>query len=298
VTCGAKIDAEIDAACASGYKQKIGDTPGWGRVGGAGGGVSVESCEGCAKLCDDKMSDGCRSYECSPTERRCNLNHAENPTRGSYKDYNFCSAPATKEKVATNTGKNEARKEEAACASGYKQKIGDSPGWGRVGGAGGGVSVESCEGCAKLCDDKMSDGCRSYECSPTERRCNLNHAENPTSGSYKDYNFCSRTTPAGFKWVKGDNGSTCDQTCANIQMIADASELNKLTTNELVGEAFKKAGYTCRSFHGKRSYPGTPFSKATPNDDCAPVIPGSSVVTNRNSHGHHSPLCYCSQGGF
>ena len=104
--------------------------------------------------------------------------------------------------------------------------------------------------------------------------------------------------PPDFKWVKGNNGATCDQTCANIQMIADASELNKLTTNALVGEAFKKAGYTCRSFHGKRNYAGTPFSKNTPNDDCAPVIPGSSVVTNMNGAHHHSPLCYCSQGGF
>ena len=73
-------------------------------------------------------------------------------------------------------------------------------------------------------------------------------------------------------------------------------KMAELTTNEKVAAAFKMAGYTCRSFHGARNYAGTPFSKATPNDDCAPWTagtPASSINCNANSYGHHAPLCAC-----
>ena len=35
---------------------------------------------------------GCRSYEYSPTEKKCNLNTVDAPSRGIYKDYAFCVA--------------------------------------------------------------------------------------------------------------------------------------------------------------------------------------------------------------
>ena len=73
-------------------------------------------------------------------------------------------------------------------------------------------------------------------------------------------------------------------------------KMAELTTNEKVAAAFKMAGYTCRSFHGARNYAGTPFSKATPNDDCAPWTagtPASSINCNANSYGHYAPLCAC-----
>jgi len=76
------------------------------------------------------------------------------------------------------------------CPAGYVAKSGDIPGWGRVGNKGGGQRVSSCRNCASLCTTEAA--CLSYECSPTERKCNLNTARSPTHPSYKDYVFCSR----------------------------------------------------------------------------------------------------------
>lgn len=104
--------------------------------------------------------------------------------------------------------------------------------------------------------------------------------------------FVKKVAAASGEWVKGPNGKTCDSVCKGKGKTCDVSELNKLTTNEKVGAAFKQAGYTCKGYHAKRSYPGTPFSTGR-GDDCAPVIPGKSVTCSGNSHGHHAALCYC-----
>ena len=98
-------------------------------------------------------------------------------------------------------------------------------------------------------------------------------------------------------WFKGQNGQVCNSVCkSNGFSTCDAEKMAELTTNEKVAVAFKMAGYTCRSFHGARNYAGTPFSKATSNDDCAPWTagtPASSINCNANSYGHHAPLCAC-----
>lgn len=78
--------------CANGYVQNVGDIPGWGEVDGEGGGKAVPSCKVCADLCDDKSA--CQSFECSPTEKKCNLNVRREPTHGvNYQDYRFCMKP-------------------------------------------------------------------------------------------------------------------------------------------------------------------------------------------------------------
>merc|ERR1712153_232096 len=97
----------------------------------------------------------------------------------------------------------------------------------------------------------------------------------------------------GPTWVKGVNGANCDDTCSALDKTCDTSYMDALTTNELVGEAFEKAGYSGRSFHTKRDYPGSPFSTSRNGDDCAPVVPGSNVVSNGNTYGHHAALCSC-----
>lgn len=91
------------------------------------------------------------------------------------------------------------------CYSGYERLPGDTPGWGTVGGIGGGSSVEDCGVCGKLCDLKGSL-CGSYECSPTTKLCNLNAANKPAnSANYNDWAFCSKTGkepgPHDRRWV-------------------------------------------------------------------------------------------------
>lgn len=70
--------------CGSGYERRVGDMPGWGKVNKQGGGKGVSSCEVCAKMCDQQR-DECGSYECSPTQLRCNLNRLWDPPRGSHR---------------------------------------------------------------------------------------------------------------------------------------------------------------------------------------------------------------------
>ena len=64
--------------CGKGYTLKHGDVPGWGKIGGHGGGESVADCNGCAAFCD-QQKDACKSYECSETEKKCNLNPQDEP---------------------------------------------------------------------------------------------------------------------------------------------------------------------------------------------------------------------------
>ena len=45
--------------------------------------------------------------------------------------------------------------------------------------------------CAQKCCKKAL--CKSFEHSPTELKCNLNIASNPSQEPYKDYAFCSKT---------------------------------------------------------------------------------------------------------
>eukprot|EP00613_Pedinella_sp_CCMP2098_P064368 CAMPEP_0171985260 /NCGR_PEP_ID=MMETSP0993-20121228/274256_1 /TAXON_ID=483369 /ORGANISM="non described non described, Strain CCMP2098" /LENGTH=338 /DNA_ID=CAMNT_0012638117 /DNA_START=106 /DNA_END=1123 /DNA_ORIENTATION=+ len=96
-------------------------------------------------------------------------------------------------------------------------------------------------------------------------------------------------------WVLGDQGADCGATCAKTERVCSGAEGATLTTNELVGAAFAEAGYTCLSYHDPRDYAGTPFSKETTGDDCAPFIASSSKISScsENAAGHHTPLCYC-----
>lgn len=95
-------------------------------------------------------------------------------------------------------------------------------------------------------------------------------------------------------WKKGQDGDICDKVCSEVNGQCDSATMSTLTSNKAVGDAFKEAGYTCRSFHAARDYAGTPFSKNTRNDDCAPIKEnGKAPSCTANRFGHHAPLCYC-----
>ena len=74
------------------------------------------------------------------------------------------------------------------CAKGYAVVPGDIGGQGWACGEGGAQKVSSCEACGQKCD--RCGECGSYECSPTELTCNLNKESKPTTGTYKDFDFC------------------------------------------------------------------------------------------------------------
>merc|ERR1712195_82818 len=101
------------------------------------------------------------------------------------------------------------------------------------------------------------------------------------------------TAPTGPTWVKGVNGANCDDTCSALDKTCDTSYMDALTTADLVTAAFAEAGYTCINVGGSRNYPGSPFSTSRNGDDCYFTTPGSNVVSNGNSYGHHAALCSC-----
>lgn len=87
-------------------------------------------------------------------------------------DYMFCSK-------GTNS-----------CKGGYTLALGDIPGNGRIFFQGGAEKVQSCNECGEKCDRRAR--CLSYECSPTDLRCNLNEHSEPSAVPYKDYMFCTK----------------------------------------------------------------------------------------------------------
>lgn len=88
-------------SCPSGYKLG-GDVPGTGRIGKHGGEEHVANCDACKKLCDSISS--CKGYECSPSEKKCNLNtKVVTDTRMKYQDYFTCNKVAGSSTSSSST---------------------------------------------------------------------------------------------------------------------------------------------------------------------------------------------------
>ena len=71
-----------------GFHLVPGDYPGMGQVGSY---TNVSDTDECGRLCLLNTA-GCRSYEYSTTEKKCNLNTVAAPSDGIHKDYAFCVA--------------------------------------------------------------------------------------------------------------------------------------------------------------------------------------------------------------
>ena len=158
-------------ACPAGYVLNVGDISGWGSVNGVGGGEKVASCSECGSKCTSEPE--CNSFECSVTKLKCNLNRATVPKIRPNQDYMFCSK-------ANPT---------ASCGNGFLLQHGSAPG------ALSSLSVPNCAQCAAACTANPS--CLSYECSPTDKKCNLNDVSAPKASQYKDYMFCTKTIIGG-----------------------------------------------------------------------------------------------------
>ena len=84
----------------------------------------------------------------------------------------------------------------SVCREGYQLIPGDVPGPGAFGAAGQFSNIKDTDECGKLCDDL--NHCKSYEYSPTEKRCFLNRKWAPKAGVHKDYSFCALTRKLHF----------------------------------------------------------------------------------------------------
>ena len=100
------------------------------------------------------------------------------------------SGPDTSGKPTFLRGQHVKAQEANLCSKDYTVLSGSSAGWNQIDGRGFGEKVEDCGMCAYVCSD--IDTCRSYECSPTELRCNILTESRPTNEAYKDYFFCAK----------------------------------------------------------------------------------------------------------
>lgn len=104
------------------------------------------------------------------------------------------------------------------------------------------------------------------------------------------------TTAEGSKvWIKGAAGQTCDEVCEESGRMCDSAMQSSLTTNEAVEDAFRLAGYHCKSVGGSNDDGGAPFSTGRSEDDCYAFssAKGRFSACDKNENQLHSPLCFC-----
>ena len=149
------------------------------------------------------------------THRRTLVAHAKgnNPAEQSQKEREQKERDAASAKnQAPGAGSS------STCGSGYIKTNGDTPGWGRVGGRGGGERVSTCPACGKLCDGQSA--CKSFECSPKDLRCNLNHGRSPYfKGNYWDGNRLGYVSDRAFRPVCQTPVSTIMSPCHVVRRI-------------------------------------------------------------------------------
>ena len=81
----------ITDPCPSGYELNPGTISGTGQLGYY---KNMGSIDDCSQTCDE--DDYCCAFEHSDSKKRCYLNVDCNPTKGAYKDYNYCMKQAGK----------------------------------------------------------------------------------------------------------------------------------------------------------------------------------------------------------
>ena len=79
------------------------------------------------------------------------------------------------------------------CGAGYSLATGDKPGWGDNAAGGYKANVASAQACALLCTSNSQ--CKSFEYSPTQKKCNRNTVgPPPKKNGYKDFLYCIRAS--------------------------------------------------------------------------------------------------------
>ena len=140
-----------DVVCGSGYVRSVGDVAGDGAIDGVGNLQTVTSCAECAALCGNKKT--CLSFECSPSENKCNLNtvkHATHRVHPSFPDYVLCIKGSVDPNTPEEGEKIDYEMWDNACVWGPKG--GQCPGGAGSGNADGVVitSQAQCEACYQV----------------------------------------------------------------------------------------------------------------------------------------------------
>ena len=68
--------------------------------------------------------------------------------------------------------------------------------------------------------------------------------------------------------------------------------MSKITSENLMTEKVKEAGYTCKKISGHRGYAGSPLYRRS-QEDCFYLTPGGTAVCDKITYPDHSALCYC-----
>ena len=68
--------------------------------------------------------------------------------------------------------------------------------------------------------------------------------------------------------------------------------MSKITSEALMTEKVKVAGYTCKKIGGHRGYAGSPLYRRS-QEDCFYLTPGGTAVCDKITYPDHSALCYC-----
>ena len=69
--------------------------------------------------------------------------------------------------------------------------------------------------------------------------------------------------------------------------------MSKITSEDLMKEKVKEAGYSCKKIGGHRGYAGSPIYRRN-QEDCFYLSPGGKAVCNKINHpSSNAALCYC-----
>lgn len=104
----------------------------------------------------------------------------------------------------------------------------------------------------------------------------------------------------GGRWVLGNQGDSCDETCSRNESICNTNAQSKLTTEKLVYETMIEAGYECTTFQSS-DYIGAPMASGN-NDalECFVIAVGAESVCDVSPCGGPKcdirRLCYCQKG--
>jgi len=193
------IECKANSQC-KGFSVTTGDVNDW--IKSRGGGLGKPWCLKRAlysKRADDNhafcvkkdVGQACNPGRCGPKYSGCKC---DLPTRRYCNENNGWCGNTDAHKNAQASEKYDFDGPEHDCMDGYEKKVGDISGFGyvTVGGQrrGGGETVEECDECGELCSD--IDACLSYECSPTQKKCNLNVKRLPERAAYLDFAFCAK----------------------------------------------------------------------------------------------------------
>ena len=107
---------------------------------------------------------------------------------------------------------------------------------------------------------------------------------------------------AGGKWVLGNEGDSCEETCSKTESVCNTNAQSNLTTNELISKKMLEAGYECRTFFEPIRYIQAPLADPlNPSGNsnamhCGAIAVGTESICDISVTKGIRRLCYCQKG--